>query len=115
VADFAAAFANGDARAADSMMAPADRAVLDRLEETGEWGESTGDVELVRLVSLTEGEGGSITLGLAVQDAQGAYLLAWSGIETASGYEFTALPVEPTSVPNARALDGVDLQALMTQ
>lgn len=115
VADFAAAFANGNARAASSMMAPADRAVLDRLQESGAWSESTGDVELVRVVSLSEGGGGGLTLGLAVQDAEGAYLLAWEGSQTGTGYEFTALPIESTSAANARALDGVDVQALLTR
>jgi len=113
VAEFAAAFATGSASAAGDYMMPADKAVLQQLRESGQWQDETGDIELVRVVSLTEDQAtGSLKIGLGVQSGDGAYLLGWQGVNDGGRWRFTALPIDPKSAPNARALDGIDLASL---
>ena len=114
VADFAAVFAKSDASSARRMMMPADQAVLDQLVERGAWSDSASEVEIVRVVSLTEKSNGQVEIGLAVQQPSGAYLIGWRGENTGGGWSFTALPLETKAESSAKALDGVDLDGLKT-
>ncbi len=113
VAEFAAAFATGSSNAASEYLMPADLAVLEQLRENGQWLEETSGIELVRVVALTEDESaGTLQIGFGVQSEGGAYLLGWQGINDGGRWRFTALPLASKSVPNARALDGIDLSSL---
>jgi hypothetical protein len=51
---FANAWAKGDARALEGMLARSDRAILDDLRARGEWESETRKIEQVRIVFLTE-------------------------------------------------------------
>jgi len=115
VAEFASVLATGDATRAAEMMSEADRAVLERLIERGWWSTSEEGIELVRVVSLSEPSAGEVRIGLAIQTAEGAYLTAWSGQKAGGSWRFGALPIESTTAPNAREMDGIDLTSRLTR
>lgn len=109
VAGLASAIVKGDADALHAMLDEAASGVLRSLQDSGEWKTSTKDIEAVRVVALESGEGGAAKVGLGVQSAKGAYLLAWAGQESNGSWVFTGLPIESRSATRVADLDGVAL------
>jgi hypothetical protein len=108
-AALAGALASGDAaRLRDLLDEPA-RAVLDELQDSGAWAETTKGIEQVRICAVEPSED-ALRLGLAVQDDSGAYLLAWDGREIDGRFLFTGLALaQDASHETAAEFDGVAL------
>jgi len=108
IADLANALAAGDAdRFAQRLTEPAE-AVLRDLEQRGDWGSATASIETVRVVAVDARESFA-NLGLAVQEPEGAYVLAWQGEPGMQGWRFSGMAIAPRSAALASELDGVDL------
>lgn len=108
VASLANAVADGDADALAAMLDRADAALLAELRESGDWESSTAAASAVRVVAL-ESTGASVRVGLAIEDAAGAYLLGWEGTQSRGAWSFRALPVVSPPASKASDLDGVAL------
>lgn len=109
IADFASAFAAGDAGAVRPMLADSFAVVLDDLVETGDWTSSTSAIEAVRVCVLEE-ESDGVVLGLGIQQPGLAYMLAWTGSGGGSGWEYAGMAIDPITAVRVIALDGVDLE-----
>lgn len=108
VADLASAIASADEDRLRGMLNEPARAVLDTLIENGQWGQAVQGIEMVRVVAL-DGEGASTRVGLAVQDPQGAYVLAWEGAPANGSWQWTGLAVDAPQAERASELDGLAL------
>lgn len=107
IATLASAFVKGDANAAKSVLSPDAGALIDAMVATGEWKTGTASVETVRVCVLSEqADSGSATLGLGIQDATGAYLLAWRGSNADGVWEFAPMPLNDTEAAQVALLDG---------
>ncbi len=111
VADLANAVATGDDSSLSGMLDRPMRAVLEDLVASGDWGSSTSGIEVVRVVSL-EGDDTQFSVGLGVQDPDGAYLLAWEGRAEGDTWIFSGLAAEDVTAPRASDLDGASLVAV---
>lgn len=108
VASLASAIAKGDKDAMSAMLTRPAQGVLTDLAARGEWQSATSGIEAVRVVALDGGDN-AMRVGLAVQDAGGAYLLAWEGREADGVWKFAGLGVAERSAARAAELDGVEL------
>ncbi|MEO0482122.1 MAG: hypothetical protein AAF138_00690 [Planctomycetota bacterium] len=81
--------ARGDADALRPMLARDARAVLDELVETGQWAQQTERLEVVRVTALSAS---SSRVTLALQDAEGAYQLVWTGRPAGDGFQWSGVP-----------------------
>ena len=107
IATLASAFLKGDANAAKSVLAPDASALIDEMVESGEWKTGTSSIEAVRVCVLSEqAEAGTATLGLGIQDATGAYLLAWRGTGANGAWAFAPMPLDDTEAKQVAQLDG---------
>lgn len=110
IADFASAFVSGDDAILTDMLDDQGEAVLSRLKSTGQWSKETSRIEAVRVCVLKE-DGDECTLGLGVQDPDGAYMLAWTGESRGDSWVFSPMPVEDIKAPSLSMLDDIPLVA----
>ena len=82
------AIARGDDDTLRGFLTASDRDVLDTLVQTGAWQQQTQPLEAVRVYELDEP---SRTLTLALQDPEGAYLLAWAAEPAGQSYAFAGI------------------------
>jgi hypothetical protein len=103
VAGLASAIASGDSARLGDLLAAEFNPVLAELVEDGSWSTSTGEIEVVRVCSLDHNED-RMQLSLAVQDAEGAYLLGWEGTMDSEQWRF-----EPMAIESQYAMAAIDL------
>lgn len=108
VARLASAIASGDNSAFANLIEPSYRTILTSLVDEGSWNESTSEIETVR-VAVLESDAEMLRVGLAIQDARGAYLLAWSGNKSGDSWSFEPIAIEPQYAPTAADLDDAPL------
>ena len=96
IADVANAFATGNAAELRALLNPTSTPEITYLLDSGEWAEATRGIEVVRVCALEKtAADGLIRIGLGIQDANGAYLLALAGAPVdGGGWIFGGLPVE---------------------
>lgn len=110
VATLASALAKGDAPGAKSVLDAEARAIVDEMVEAGQWEAGTKGIEAVRVCILKEQAEASIaTVGLGIQDARGAYLLAWRGSNVSGAWEFEPMPLDETEATQVALLDEAQL------
>ncbi|MFM9957487.1 MAG: hypothetical protein ACKVZJ_05395 [Phycisphaerales bacterium] len=111
VAALANALASGNADDAKGVLDEADRALLADMIALGEWTSQTGGIEAVRVCVLKESEDKAVlTLGLGIQDALGAYVLAWRGNNSASPITFSGMAIQPVTADAVAMLDDAELR-----
>lgn len=106
------AIAKGDATGMRPMLDRPAQLVLDELTTGGDWGSETRKIEQVRIVSLTgtqEERPAATTVGMAIQDPRGAYLLAWNGARAGEGWTFRNQPCQAEVKRRASDFDGVTI------
>jgi len=109
VADLASAIASGDDKSMQPLLDVADREVLRDLVGSGDWKSATAGIEAVRVCVLTESEDKSTaTVGLGVQDKDGAFMLAWTATGTSS-WRFQGMSILPMMAERVAMLDDRDL------
>lgn len=107
IATLASALAKGDASAAQSVLDRDAANLIDQMVNSGEWKQGTTGIEAVRVCVLNETKDTQIaTVALGIQDAQGAYLLAWRGSAAAGAWEFEPMPLNDTEAAQVALLDG---------
>lgn len=111
IAALANALAAGDADKAKSVLDSADQAVLSDLIAYGEWADQTTGIEEVRVCVLSQNEDKTVSLGLGLQDALGAYMVAWKGSDSGSAWVFSGMAIEPITAASAAMLEGAELRA----
>lgn len=111
IASLANALASGDADKAKSVLEAADQAVLADLIAFGEWADQTKGIEEVRVCVLSQNEDKTVSLGLGVQDALGAYMVAWKGADAGSAWVFSGMAIEPVTAASTAMLEGAELKA----
>lgn len=105
VAALASAIASGDEKGMSEVLDATDREVLRDLVGSGEWKSGTSGIEAVRVCVLSEGDDKkSATLGLGVQDKDGAFMLAWTGRE-AGTWRFQGMAIMPLLADRVAMLD----------
>ncbi len=109
--NLADAFARGDDEALRSMLDKRQQSILDSLIATEQWYEATEPIEAVRIVSIDAGsrlnpDPTTTTIGIAIQDPNGAYVLGWSGRKVLDDWLFTAIPTDSKEQRSAKAFDG---------
>lgn len=111
VAALANALASGDAELAKGVLDQADRDLLADMIALGEWTSQTGGIEAVRVCVLRETEDkATLILGLGVQDALGAYMLAWNGNNGADPITFAGMAIQPVTASAVAMLDDAELK-----
>lgn len=109
VADLASAIASGDDKSMQPLLDAADREVLKDLVGSGDWKSSTSGIEAVRVCVLTESDDKkTATVGLGVQDKDGAFMLAWTGTESGS-WRFQGMSILPMMAERVAMLDDREL------
>lgn len=107
IATLASAFAKGDASAAQSVLDRDAADLIDLMVASGEWKQGTTGIEAVRVCVLKETKDTEIaTVALGIQDADGAYLLAWRGSTATGAWEFEPMPLNDTEAAQVALLDG---------
>ncbi len=106
------AIAKGDDRRLASLLDKGDQQILERLKSTDQWIEATDGIEAVRVVSIDSVAKGSeepesAQVALAVQDRDGAYILAWSGKKVFDEWLFNATPSSDEERARASEWDGM--------
>ncbi|MHC4975694.1 MAG: hypothetical protein ACYTF7_03700 [Planctomycetota bacterium] len=105
VASLANAMISGDVQAMSNVLTNESQAVLNTLVENSLWTTSTDRIEAIRVVSL-DASSANPRLGLAIQEGDGAYLLAWDANNTDGPWVFNGLAIEPRNADTAEQLDG---------
>jgi hypothetical protein len=108
IADFASAFAVGDGEQLEQWLSAEDQVVLEFLMGSGDWSEAASGINAVRVVNLLD-EGGSAKLGLGIEDANGAFMLAWDMSGSGDSATFRSFAIEPQSALTAAMLDGAPM------
>ncbi|TVQ32764.1 MAG: hypothetical protein EA376_05220 [Phycisphaeraceae bacterium] len=111
IASLASAIASGDSSAMRGVLDGPSEATLASLVASGDWERETENVEAVRIVALEESDD-NVRLGLAVQDASGAYLLGWEARNAGGRWLFAGLPVASATGVRAADLDGAPLEIM---
>lgn len=114
IVTFASDLAAGDRDGFEAALDAPAKATLDLLIESGQWTGATASIQAVRVVRL-DPSGSSADLGLAIQDAQGAYLTGWKGQRSGDQWVFGALPSPPLTALTAADLDGAALIAQVVE
>lgn len=108
------AIVRGDAERLRPMLSVPARAVLEQLTSSGDWDEATGKLDAARIVYAgTSPMGGGMLTVIALQDADGAYLLGWAGARTGSGWTFTNVPTVGEVKSRASEWDSVSVAGLI--
>ncbi|MCA9305830.1 MAG: hypothetical protein KDA16_04825, partial [Phycisphaerales bacterium] len=79
--------------------------ILDSLVESGEWEESTKDIEVVRINRVTSGGDAGTEVVLAIQDDEGAYLIGWKVVAVGDAFEFSGIDTPDDRAAKASQLD----------
>lgn len=106
--------AKGDAKAMKKMLDRSAQTVLDELVSTGSWGDETKKIEQVRVVYLSdtsEPKPDSATVGIAIQDPAGAYMLGWTLKREGENWVAAAAPAPADSKSRASDFDGTRVSA----
>lgn len=114
VVDFASDLAAGDREGFEAALDAPARSTLDLLVESGQWTGATAAIQVVRVVRL-DASGSTADVGLAIQDAQGAYLTGWKAQQSGDRWVFGAMPSPPRSALTAAELDGAALIAQVAE
>lgn len=93
----ATGFAKGDAQIVKSLLDRQSSAIIDELLASGGWEEGTSKVEGIRVVfvspdALQNSEPAEANVVFAIQEPGAAYVLAWSGKPSNTGWRFKAMP-----------------------
>jgi hypothetical protein len=111
--------AKGDSSKLKSMLDRSGQTVLDELVSVGAWSDETKKIEQVRVVYLSdtaEKHPDSATVGMAIQDPAGAYLLGWTLKREGEGaWTVSAAPTPPDAKPRASDFDGQRISAASTR
>ncbi|MFG0257762.1 MAG: hypothetical protein ACF8GE_07675 [Phycisphaerales bacterium JB043] len=115
IATLANSLITGDVQSMSSVLSEESQSVLDTLVENGLWSNATDTIEAIRVVSMDDSSP-TPRFGLAIQEADIAYLLAWEGRSNANAWTFTGLAIEPRTARTAEELDGaiIALRAIPT-
>lgn len=106
VVDFAKGIANGNASAVEGMLDPLSKETLANLRASGGWSRATGEIEVVRVVSLAS-SGDGYVLGLAVMPkGEPAYMTGWRLRPSDDGGWLVS--GAPTSVRTAASVEDLD-------
>jgi hypothetical protein len=101
-------FARGDAKALRPILDQSGVAVLDELQASGAWEETTRKIEAIRITSLNSGEdampSGDVTM--AIQEPAAAYQLRWHATPSGTGYIFSPMESDGTIMARAGDFDG---------
>ncbi len=109
VADLASAIASGDDASMQPLLDVADREGLKDLVGAGDWKSATTGIEAVRVCVLTEAEDKkSATVGLGVQDKDGAFMLAWTADQSGT-WRFRGMAILPMMAERVAMLDDREL------
>jgi hypothetical protein len=111
IAALAGAMASGDAAAMQRLLGERDQAVLKTLVETGEWQRQADSTKVVRICSIKE-EGSTVRVGIALQDAMGAFLTGWEATSAGDAWVFGGIAIAPKLGVSAADLDGAELALL---
>jgi hypothetical protein len=112
VATLASALAKGDAAGAKAVLDGDASELIDAMVESGEWKTGTEGIEAVRVCVLSEtSDATGATVGLGVQDEQGAYLLAWRGSAVDGVWRFEPMPLINTEAAQVALLDGSAMES----
>ena len=114
VVNFASDLAAGDREGFEAALDAPARSTLDLLVESGQWTGATASIQVVRVVRL-DASGSTADVGLAIQDAQGAYLTGWRAQQSRDRWVFGAMPSPPRSALTAAELDGAALIAQVAE
>lgn len=114
VVNFASDLAAGDREGFEAALDAPARSTLDLLVESGQWTGATASIQVVRVVRL-DASGSTADVGLAIQDAQGAYLTGWRAQQSGDRWVFGAMPSPPRSALTAAELDGAALIAQIAE
>jgi hypothetical protein len=113
VIKLANALAKGDADGMKPLLDKPAAEVLDTLTASGGWAAGTKPIEQVRIIAVsgtTEAHPETSLIGMAVQDQDGAYLLAWNGKRNGESWLFTNAPCQADIKPRASDFDGVSIE-----
>jgi len=101
------AFAKGDAAALRPMLDTSGVSVLDELQASGAWDETTKRIEAIRITSLSAGDDAmpSADLTFAIQEPAVAYQLRWHATPGTGGSGYTFSPMESDGTVMARVGD----------
>lgn len=108
IAALVSAFARGDDTTLRNMLDRADVAVLDELIESGSWRDATDATQTVRVCTV-ETNNGIVRVALGFEDDQGAYLLAFEGVEARGDWKFKSLAIASPPAARASDLDGTPI------
>lgn len=108
VADLANALARADAESFANKLTPEDAMLTRELVTFGLWQKQMERVEAVRVCVLNEVSDTEAELGIGLQTANGAYLIAFEG-ETSSPWVFTGFGITNIEAPRVAMLDGSPL------
>lgn len=108
VADLVNALAKADANAFMQRLAPQDAALTRELVKFGLWQQQMKGIEAVRVCVLNEIDSTSANIGIGLQTARGAYMIAFHG-QTSSPWVFSGLGIADIEAPRVAMLDGSPL------
>lgn len=111
IAALMSALASGDAAAMQRLLSERDQTVLKSLVESGEWQRQAEDTQAVRVATVRE-EGGAMRVGLALEDALGAFLTGWEATRSGDAWVFAGIAVESKIGTSVEDLDGAELTPL---
>lgn len=103
------ALAKGDSAKLKPMLDRNSQTLLDQLVSSGEWAGSTKGIEQVRIIAVsgtTESHPETSLIGTAIQDRDGAYLLAWHGRHDGNNWTFSAAACQGDVKSRASDFDG---------
>ena len=114
---FADAFAKGDGDSVSTMLAPAARADLSALLNSGEFDEEAAKIEAVRLVAVSESPGDSLPSSGAqvywtIQSPEGAYVMGWNALRVDDAWVFDGTGSTATIRKRATEWDGASTDDL---
>ncbi|MFG0275658.1 MAG: hypothetical protein ACF8QF_11420 [Phycisphaerales bacterium] len=113
IANLASALIAGDGAEIEGVLNASGDAVLSDLQARGSWEDATAGIERVRVTRVESRDGGA-QVGVAVQDASGAYLLGWEALQIDGAWVFGGLAIEPQSARTLAELDAAPLTIRMT-
>ncbi len=112
VIKLANALAKGDAALMKPMLDKNPQGLLDALVGSGGWADGPKPNSQVRIIAVpgtTQPHPATSLVGTAIQDLDGAYLLAWHGRRDGDSWVFSAAPCQADQKPRASDFDGVSI------
>lgn len=117
IIDLANAFAKGDSTTLGNMLAPAAKADLAALVDSGEWDEEAAKIEAVRLLTVSEMPGDALPSTNAqvywtVQEPSGAYVIGWNALRINDAWVFDGTGSTANVRKRATEWDGASIDDL---